>query len=347
LFFSAPNGRILDNREVRRRFAEGSPIASTVVTGDDFDELENTFQAFLAPDTVKLHTPAPTGFFDISQLSGLRAPGIDPNGLSVYELTLDSDVVLQGEETPDAYTVIVTLSGRSQITIDGEVIPSRHVMTGPDTRFRTGFDHPDILLLRLGERLVADTMRERLGEAPPSTLRFDPVITSGMDQWIALLHTFGETAASGLFDRSPLAAAHFEKLLLHGLLDTQPHSLSGDLAGGGPRPKSSAVRRAMIHCEEHAADPVSIGELAMVAGTSVRALQLAFRTELGLTPMEYLRRVRLDYVNQDLLAIAQGRAEGTVTDVALRWGFTHLGRFSGFYRQTYGKLPSETARLTA
>ncbi|EME56563.1 helix-turn-helix transcriptional regulator [Amycolatopsis decaplanina] len=332
---------------MRKRFSEGSPIASTVVTGDDFDELEHTFQAFLAPDTVKLHTPARTGFFDISQLSGLRVPGIDPHGLSFYELTLDSDVVLHGEETPDAYTVVVTLTGRSQITIDGEVIPSRHVVTGPEARFRTTFDHPDILLLRLGERLVADTMRERLGEAPTSPLRFDPVIASSMDQWLTLLHTFGETAASGMFDRSPLAAAHFEKLLLHGLLDAQPHSRSGDLDEERPRPKSTAVRRAMTYCEERAAEPVSIGELATAARISVRALQSAFRTELGLTPMEYLRRVRLDHVHQDLLAIAQGRAEGNVTDVALRWGFTHLGRFSALYRDTYGKLPSETARLTA
>ncbi|EMD28080.1 helix-turn-helix transcriptional regulator [Amycolatopsis azurea] len=332
---------------MRRRFSEGSPIASTVVTGDDFGELEHTFQAFLAPDSVKLHTPAPTGTFDISQLSGLRIPGIHPNGLSVYELTLDSDVVLQGEETPDAYTVVVTLSGRSQVRIDGEIVPARHVVTGPETRFQTRYDHPDILLLRLGKQLMADTMRERLGEAPTETLRFDPMITSDLGQWITLLQTFSETAASGLFDRSPLAASHFEKLLLHGLLDTQPHSLSGELAEERPRPRSTAVRRAMTYCEEHAAEPVSIGELAMAARVSVRALQLAFRTELGLTPMEYLRRVRLDHVHQDLLAIAQGRAEGTVTDVALRWGFTHLGRFSGLYRDAYGKLPSETARLTA
>lgn len=334
---------------MRKRFSEGSPIASTVVTGDDFEELENTFQAFLAPETVKLHTPAPTGFFDISQLSGLRVPGIDPNGLSVYELTLDTEVVLDGEETPDAYTVVITVNGRNQIAIGRETVPSRHVLTGPETRFRTSFDHPDILMLRVGKQLVADAMRERIGEAPTSTLRFDPAIveTSGMGQWIRLLHTFSETAASGLFDRSPLAAAHFEKLLLHGLLDTQPHSLSGELAQDRPRPKSTALRRAMTYCQEHAAEAVSIGDLAVAARISVRALQLAFRTELGLTPLEYLRRVRLDHVHQDLVAIAQGRAEGTVTDVALRWGFTHLGRFSGLYRETYGKLPSETARLSA
>lgn len=333
---------------MRKRFSDGSPVASTVVTGDDFDELETTFQAFLTPDTVKLHTREPGGFFDISQLSGARVP-VDPNGLSVYELALDTEMVLDGVETADAYTVIITLSGRNQISIGRDVVPSPHILTGPDTRFRTTFAYPDLLLLRVGRQLVADAMRERLGEPPSSALEFTPAIVeaSGMGQWITLLRTFSETAASGLFDRSPLAGAHFEKLLLHGLIDTQPHSLSGELAETGPRPKTAAVRRAMTYCEEHAAEPVSIGELALAAGAGVRALQLAFRTELGLTPMEYLRRVRLDHVHQDLVAIAQGRDEGTVTDVALRWGFTHLGRFSGLYRETYGKLPSETARLTA
>jgi AraC-like DNA-binding protein len=333
---------------VRKRFSDGSPIASTVVAGDDFDELETTFQAFLTPDTVKLHTRETGGFFDISQLSGARVP-IDPNGLSVYELTMNSEMVLDGVEASDAYTVIITLSGRNQLSIGRDVVPTRHILTGPGTRFRTSYSHPDLLLLRVGRQLVADAMRERLGELPSSTLEFSPAIVeaSGMGQWITLLHTFSQTAASGMFDRSPLAAAHFEKLLLHGLIDTQPHSLSGELTEDRPRPKTTAVRRAMTYCQEHAAEPVSIGELALAAGVSVRALQLAFRTELGLTPMEYLRRVRLDHVHQDLVAIAQGRGEGTVTDVALRWGFTHLGRFSGLYREAYGKLPSETARLTA
>jgi AraC-like DNA-binding protein len=30
--------------------------------------------------------------------------------------------------------------------------------------------------------------------------------------------------------------------------------------------------------------------------------------------------------------------------VAMRWGFTHLGRFAGAYRDRYGVTPSQTLR---
>jgi AraC-like DNA-binding protein len=33
-----------------------------------------------------------------------------------------------------------------------------------------------------------------------------------------------------------------------------------------------------------------------------------------------------------------------VTDVALRWGFLELGRFSVQYRQRFGEAPSETLK---
>ena len=34
--------------------------------------------------------------------------------------------------------------------------------------------------------------------------------------------------------------------------------------------------------------------------------------------------------------------KSSVTDVAMKWGFSHLGRFSGYYRDTFGELPSQT-----
>ncbi|WP_431934031.1 helix-turn-helix domain-containing protein [Nonomuraea jabiensis] len=42
--------------------------------------------------------------------------------------------------------------------------------------------------------------------------------------------------------------------------------------------------------------------------------------------------------------MAETGSETTVTEVALRWGFTHLSRFASFYRETYGHAPSVTLR---
>lgn len=56
-----------------------------------------------------------------------------------------------------------------------------------------------------------------------------------------------------------------------------------------------------------------------------------------MSPMQYLRGVRLDRAREDLQA-----GVGTVSDIAYQWGFTNLGRFARAYRERFGELPSDT-----
>jgi transcriptional regulator GlxA family with amidase domain len=71
-------------------------------------------------------------------------------------------------------------------------------------------------------------------------------------------------------------------------------------------------------------------------------LQYMFRKHRDCTPLEYLRRVRLHDAHLDLLT--GNRATNTVSEVARRWGFGHLGRFAVHYREHYGESPHETLR---
>ena len=66
-------------------------------------------------------------------------------------------------------------------------------------------------------------------------------------------------------------------------------------------------------------------------------LQQGFRDHIGMSPTAYLRRVRLARAHDQL-----HRGEGTVAEVAYRWGFTHLGRFATAYASIYGVTPSTT-----
>jgi AraC family ethanolamine operon transcriptional activator len=61
---------------------------------------------------------------------------------------------------------------------------------------------------------------------------------------------------------------------------------------------------------------------------------------LGITPIRYLRLVRLNRVKQELLIASPETVK--IMDVALKWGFLELGRFAGEYRQLFQELPSET-----
>ncbi|QXI36340.1 helix-turn-helix domain-containing protein [Pseudomonas xantholysinigenes] len=123
------------------------------------------------------------------------------------------------------------------------------------------------------------------------------------------------------------------------VLDNAGQRLQGQALG-----RRDEERAIMRRVSEWAADcpdeTLNLLELAEVAGVSLRQLQQAFKAFTGLPPAHWLRLRRLNGARRDLL-----REEGvTVAEVAMRWSFWHLGRFSESYRQLFRELPSETLR---
>ena len=91
----------------------------------------------------------------------------------------------------------------------------------------------------------------------------------------------------------------------------------------------------------HFEEPIAIADLARSIGVNLRSLQMAFRKHRGCSPRETLNRMRLEEVKRRLL---DDRQAVSVSTAAFDCGFTHLGRFSTLYRETFGELPSETLR---
>lgn len=140
----------------------------------------------------------------------------------------------------------------------------------------------------------------------------------------------------------PIAALRLEQVLLHSLLFAQPHNHSEEMAGPAPK---AGIRPVALAAELLRADPAhpwTVAELASRVSVSVRSLQEGFRRSLDTTPMLYLRRIRLEKVREELATAEPGTL--TVTEVAARWGFAHLGRFSAAYRSRFLELPSDTLR---
>lgn len=108
------------------------------------------------------------------------------------------------------------------------------------------------------------------------------------------------------------------------------------------RPTARTVRRAVAFMEENVGNPISINDIAVAAGTSVRALQSAFHKAFEIPPSTYLRRLRIEGAHRELHSAHPGST--TVRDVALRWGFAHTGRFAQLYAAMYGEHPSHTLR---
>jgi len=105
---------------------------------------------------------------------------------------------------------------------------------------------------------------------------------------------------------------------------------------------SRVVRAAEDHAMSHIDEPVHVTDLCRAAGISERALQYAFKEVMGLSPRDYLVRLRLHRVRQALLAASQRTS--TVSVEALKCGFWHFGEFARAYKDCFGELPSDTLR---
>ncbi len=102
------------------------------------------------------------------------------------------------------------------------------------------------------------------------------------------------------------------------------------------------VRAACEFVDSVRNEPLTVLDLCRVLNVSRRTLQYCFAEIHGISPLIYLRRVRLNRARRDLIQARDDRI--SVASVAMHWGFWHLGRFSQDYRQLFGELPSETLR---
>ena len=109
---------------------------------------------------------------------------------------------------------------------------------------------------------------------------------------------------------------------------------------GAALPASTRLARDFIHA--HIAELPTVSDVAAHCRVGVRALDRGFRKHLGISPWQYMLELRLRGVRDDLKACRHG---GTVTGVALHWGFSNLGTFSARYREQFGELPSESLRM--
>lgn len=105
--------------------------------------------------------------------------------------------------------------------------------------------------------------------------------------------------------------------------------------------RSLIVKAARRYAVENIHEPLQVIDICRATGTSRRALQTSFQDVLGVSPLSYLRLVRLNGARQALLQPARGLQ---VKDVVARWGIWHFSRFSAEYRELFGELPSETLK---
>lgn len=244
-------------------------------------------------------------------------------------------------ELEGAFAVVIVEKGRFGVWSGNHgTDPARPGLARPG-EVSSLLDHASIVMTNFTEKALKHTLRayhgvDRVELTYPHLAPPDPSLDR---RWVETLNFVRNTILTdGVAQNDSIRTSAFRTLSLVAVkvfnIQTTMPTPPGTGAG------ATTVRRAQIFMDENAARQITIEDIAAAAFISVRGLQMSFQRILGITPLSYLRRVRLDYAHAELLATNPSLT--TVKQVALRWGFSHTGRFSATYQDAYGELPSHT-----
>ncbi len=134
-----------------------------------------------------------------------------------------------------------------------------------------------------------------------------------------------------------------------GLLDAFVHSVAATdaappsraLGSYTERYRDAVVRRAENYLKTQWDRPYDSRALTTALGMGERQLERLFHDAYGHGPCQWHQMARLNLARS---ALRRSAGSGAVTEVAVRYGFGHLGRFSVLYRTVFGESPRDTLR---
>ncbi|MCU5775506.1 AraC family transcriptional regulator [Erwiniaceae bacterium BAC15a-03b] len=144
----------------------------------------------------------------------------------------------------------------------------------------------------------------------------------------------------GLHDRSPVGLLHLESMALEALwlalsqLQQQQQALNIAPVTRVYHRERRRLIAARDYIRQHAAQPLTIEDLALHAGLSQMALKRGFRAMFGVTPWNYVIECRLREAQRLLES-----SPLPLNDIALRCGFAHASHMTRFFQRQFGQTP--------
>jgi AraC-like DNA-binding protein len=265
----------------------------------------------------------------------------------VLDLRDKGGIAMSGAINDDALTAVFIWGEGTTFNGQQSQVPQLRIL-GPGTEFKLEMPG-SYRLMRIGLRgPMFDALRARRPEQhDPRWLMpgvherpFAAVAELELQQKLLRTVGYAEVASQRGFDLAAgLAVAASEAgAALALMLFNAEHRLTRILSSSERRDIVDATL-AILDARPHA--PVSISAVCEVLGVGERMLERAFQGRLGLSPRAYERQRRLRAAHGLILTDGDRLS---ITEIAMSFGFWHLGRFAGAYAALFGCSPSETRR---
>ncbi|MGZ2487188.1 AraC-like DNA-binding protein [Rhizobium pisi] len=263
---------------------------------------------------------------------------------SVIASNYEGDLTLQFPGRADTKMVLIPLAGSAVVTVGDRPMLSvgtRGIIAGGSLQIRMAGARKH-LCLRIPSRELIRRLAVRLNAPIKRSLDFAPEIDLSLGSGpnlLRLANIMHNGLVDGTLPKSPIAFGNLSAAIIELLIDAASHDYSHEISGGAKPPLPRHVKRAIDYMHTNISRMITVDEIARSCGVSERTLQEGFRKFRMTTPTAYLLHLRLEAAREEF---SLGDPGASVSAVALKWGFAHMGRFSAQYREHFGELPSHT-----
>lgn len=269
------------------------------------------------------------------------------NGVGVGRITYGGEAIISPDVMESFLLIQIPIRGSEFIESDDRrVLFKEQQGVILNAHARTRIHHngdTEKIIIRVDNEMVMRMCQQHLGRTLRKSVEFkvemalDRPESRGMRQVLAWICDL----LSNTDSLPPLLNAQISTSIVNMLLSSQPNNYSSELHEDKTKSIAPAfVKKIERYIEDHADEPLSIGDFSEYAGVSTRSLFSGFRQFRNTSPMNYLKEIRLRRVREELIRTPP--SSGIVTTIALRWGFSHLGHFTTDYKRRFGETPSET-----
>jgi len=268
---------------------------------------------------------------------------------SLNYLQYGAEVYVNPGEFEDFFMLEFPLSGNVKLSYGQEQFvntPGKAVMLSPGKPISSIWSSEcSEIMFKLNKKTLENHLANLLGRSLRKNLYFEPEINLNTGFGNTLTEFVGYLLRqadlnSPLFDSSILVK-ELEKSFMTMVLTCLPNNYSDYLEQTDSKVLPHYVYNAKKYIDDNLKEDITPAKVIEVCKLPCRSVYEGFQKYLGMTPLNYIKNRRLEKIHNELKAYS---TKSSITEVAMKWGYRHLGRFSGEYYKRYGEKPSETRK---
>ena len=193
-------------------------------------------------------------------------------------------------------------------------------------------------ILKLPTRLLESVCDEQRWQRPSEGVRFldhhyQLLALEGFAGLLAMVCQEAESSEPML-----RVQEHYSQIVASKLLTLMHTNVSREALSS----QAASFERIAEYINANLKQDICSEQLAQQASMSLRSLYALFERNARTTPKLYIRQQKLERIRASL-----GDPDckvRNITELAMDYGFVHLGRFSEHYKSLFGELPSDTLK---